>query len=215
MQTKSRRWLAGLINWLGAHTQRHKEEQKGQRDRSLKAARFHAIRLGALVLRGEPKVDEPLEAAWARCLTKFDVHSRVESAMSVDKEFGDASLLADAVLKELPGETKQQKFQHIFDIAPHWLLRFTRAAITACELGIQFPDLSDSPKPCHLGAWEGRIFRMACCSPGFLYQHHGIQTRARKCLRSCISLTTNGRARRGVGGGTSSAGYLSRPFANY
>ena len=59
------------------------------------------------------------------------------------------------MLQELPGETELQKFQHLFDIAPAWLLKFTKAIFTASILGIKYPDLSGPPHEGHIGLREG------------------------------------------------------------
>jgi len=37
-------------------------------------ARFHAAAVAAIVLQGEPKIDEPLERAWLRALERYGIH---------------------------------------------------------------------------------------------------------------------------------------------
>jgi hypothetical protein len=143
MRTKHRR-LARLEKLVAPYLQARSEWL-------FKAPRYHSIRLGAIVLRGDPKLDEPLEAAWARCLVAFDVLSHIE-----DKEFGDALALWKPVLENLSGNNEQQKFQHLFDISPPWLLVFTRAFLTAWVLGIKLPDLCGTPRAGHIGFREGR-----------------------------------------------------------
>jgi hypothetical protein len=144
MRTRFRR-LARLERLTAPYLRRQEADEEAWRKWQLAAARAHAIRLGALVLRGEPKLDEALEAAWVRCLTKFDVPSVVELGRPAGHEdFGDALRLAEPVLQELPGETEQEKFQHLFDVAPSWLLWFTRAIITALVLGLKY---TDRPRP--------------------------------------------------------------------
>jgi hypothetical protein len=140
MRSKLRR-IARLETKIEPYFQKQKE--KAQRADQLldRAARYHAIRLAVLVLHGKPDLKERLEVAWERCLIKFPgecfVNSRIADIVSGRME---------TVLEELPGETEKQKFQHVFDIAPHWLLRFTFAALTAQILKLQCPNLSDAPR---------------------------------------------------------------------
>ena len=155
------RQLARLEKLVAPYLERQRNEQKKQHAArsqwEFMAANYHAIRLGAIVLRGDPKFDEPLEAAWARCLAEFDVLSNVELLQRVsDREFGDALALWKPVLESLSGDNEQQKFQHLFDISPPWLLVFTRAFLTACVLGIRLPDLHAAPRAGHIGFREGR-----------------------------------------------------------
>ena len=50
------------------------------------------------------------------------------------------------VLQNLPGITEQEKFQHVLDIAPPWLLKFTKAPMTAFILKLKYPDCSRAPR---------------------------------------------------------------------
>jgi hypothetical protein len=68
------------------------------------------------VLRGEPKLEEPLKVAWQRCLKNFDVLSAVEpGSLGSHEEFAEL-FLPRRMLTELRGGT-EQKFQHVFDVA--------------------------------------------------------------------------------------------------
>ena len=167
MRPKLRR-LAELEKQIGPYLQRQAEKKKARREWEVEAANDHAIRLGALVLRGEPKLDEDLESAWVRCLTNFDVISAVEEGKQIG--FDDIFYLQKLVLRELSGETKLQKFQHLFDIAPAWLLKFTRAILTASILGIKCRDLSGPPHEGHIGFREG--FKWPALPNGTLQAGH-------------------------------------------
>src|SRR5947208_8504241 len=101
MRPKLRR-LAELEKQIGPYLQRQAEEKKARREWEVEAANDHAIRLGALVLRGVPKLDEDLETAWVRCLTNFDVRSAVEEGKQIG--INDIFNLRTLVLQELPGE---------------------------------------------------------------------------------------------------------------
>jgi hypothetical protein len=70
--------------------------------------------------------------------------------------YGRRALLSEAVLNELPGESKKQKFQNLSDTAPHWLLSFTNAIITAMALEIRWSVQFDAPEGGHIGRREGR-----------------------------------------------------------
>jgi hypothetical protein len=158
----------------GPYLQRQKAIEEARRAWQLKAARGHVISLAALVLYGEPKLAEPLEEACKRCKTTFEgrvVRAREMSesdllsghlalgAFDDDDDYVESvenSFLERWMVKELPGETEQQKFQHVFDIAPPWLLVFTRASTTAFLLGVKCPDLSEAPRPHHTALREVR-----------------------------------------------------------
>jgi hypothetical protein len=151
------RRLAQLEKLVAPYLARLKAEEESHRRSLLTPARHHAIRLGAVVLRGEPKLDEPLEAAWQRCLTKFEVPPGFVIMLSSGPfHFNPAGFLSSRVLKELPEGTEKQKFQHLFDIAPRWLLKFTCAFVTADLLGIKCPDLSDTPPWGHIAEREAK-----------------------------------------------------------
>ena len=70
MRTKLRR-LAGVEKLVKPYLQRQKDEDEKARESLIAIARDHAVMLGALVLRGDPKLNEPLEVAWERCLTEI------------------------------------------------------------------------------------------------------------------------------------------------
>src|SRR5258708_39125785 len=98
MRTKHRR-LARLEKLAAPYIQQKKQQEQARLERISQAASYHAIRLGALVLRGDPKLDEPLEAAWARCLA---ADTRVLSAIELfgNREFCDAVCLRASVLRD-------------------------------------------------------------------------------------------------------------------
>jgi hypothetical protein len=136
MSSKSRR-VARLEQKVGPYLQRQKEEHQKAREGLAKITRAHAIALAALVLHGKPKLEEPLEAAWKRCCLRF--------GRLIDQPLWNIEFF-EPVLKELPGDTEAEKFQHVFDIAPLWLLEFTHAIMTAGLLGLKCPDTSRAPR---------------------------------------------------------------------
>ena len=110
-------------------------------------ASLHAISLGALILYGNPNVDEPLSDAWQRCSGRFPILQRVYQFRSLnlsDQSFAEeiAHIVRKDVMSDLPGTTEAEKFQNMFFSAPPWLIWFTFATITAKFLGLALPDLS-------------------------------------------------------------------------
>jgi hypothetical protein len=140
MRSKARR-LAQLEERVAPYQQRQKEERRRAKVVLAMLARYHAMMVGALVLYGEPKLNEKLEIAWERCLIRLPGLRWVVNDVDIYK----AIRLLQPVLNELPGETEQQKLQHLLDTAPLWLLSFTGASITADILKLQCPELSDTP----------------------------------------------------------------------
>jgi hypothetical protein len=110
-------------------------------------ASLHAISLGALILYGNPNVDEPLGDAWQRCSSRFPILQRVYQFRSLnlsDQSFAEeiAQIVRKDVMSDLPGTTEAEKFQNMFFSAPPWLIWFTFATVTAKFLGFALPDLS-------------------------------------------------------------------------
>jgi hypothetical protein len=93
--------------------------------------RFHTAKVAAIVLEGEPKIDEPLIRAQQRAWQRFGLSTCV-------KEF-DGDILYFDVTK---GKDDAEAFPTIFDHAPLWLLDFTTVALDAFILKFQLPDTS-------------------------------------------------------------------------
>jgi hypothetical protein len=73
-------------------------------------ARFHAAAVAAIVLHGEPKIDEPLERAWLRALKRYGIH--VSDPASEDTLAIVGPHLVANVLK--PGAHESDTFSEIF-----------------------------------------------------------------------------------------------------
>src|SRR5437879_10699993 len=122
LRSKFRR-LENLKKLVPAFLERQNAEHESRAQAMRGAAFGHAIKLSAIVLRGEPKLDEDLEIAWERCRSKFGITSGLQNGgadQSIQEEY-----FVQMVLQQLPGETPDHKLQHIFDISPPWLLEFT------------------------------------------------------------------------------------------
>ena len=108
-------------------------------------ASLHAISLGALVLYGNPNVDEPLSDAWQRCSGRFPILQHMDQLRFFNSQtFAEeiAQIVRKDVMSDLPGSTEAEKFQSMFFSAPAWLIWFTFADLTANFLGLALPDLS-------------------------------------------------------------------------
>ena len=82
-------------------------------------ARFHAAAVAAIVLQGEPKIDEPLERAWLRALERYEIHVSDPSSKNSPANVGP-QLLAK-LLK--PGADSQTRFRKFSEMHQHGCYR--------------------------------------------------------------------------------------------
>jgi hypothetical protein len=99
------------------------------------AARDHATKLVALILHGDPQIEEPLAIAWRRALGRLGLVGIAETEL--------ADRLRALVITGLPGDTENAKFAHVFCSAPQWLLKFCLAWADDSILGIDLPKSSE------------------------------------------------------------------------
>jgi hypothetical protein len=93
-------------------------------------ARPHATAVAAMVLAGQPRIDEPLFRAWARTLQHYKIDNK------------DQVVASERLIPMIIGDrSESETFSEIFQTAPAWLLQFTAMALDARLL--QF-DLSDN-----------------------------------------------------------------------
>lgn len=102
------------------------EKRRRQKERHLsnlrRLAPEHATKVMALAVGADPKPDEPLGQAWKRCIPDGYIDPRI--------------------LWSIPGHSVEEKFVHVFQSAPVWLLAFLQANLTAHLLGVPARDLS-------------------------------------------------------------------------
>jgi hypothetical protein len=112
--------------------------------------------LALLILYGNPKIDEPLLAAWERCRESAAWQSCREKHGGFDEyrrekgtPFDDlgasfiASYFRRYFIPELPGANETDKLNDaIFELAPPWLLWFTHGDVFGKILGLKLPDFS-------------------------------------------------------------------------
>jgi hypothetical protein len=98
-------------------------------------ARRHATAVAAIVLSGQPRVDEPLNRAWARALQHYGIDNNDQVAAS--------QWLLPIIKEDRKGPAR---FTEIFRTAPVWLLQFTGMALDARLLKFDLPEISDTLK---------------------------------------------------------------------
>ena len=150
------RQTARLERLAEAYLRPREEPDSGVEEYVRKCAFIRTANLSALILYGDPKIDEPLSFAWSRCLESAEWQKRLEKYGGWDeyrRDHGDpfdSSLNATQIAKyfrqhflpDLPGADEVEKFSLIFKKAPPWLLWFTYGDVNARVLGIKLPDLS-------------------------------------------------------------------------
>jgi hypothetical protein len=99
--------------------------------------RRHATAVAAIVLSGQPKIDEPLNKAWNRALQHYGINVRKPGEMA------DQVRAAQQLLPKIIGdEESSARFTEIFRTAPIWLLQFTGIAWDAPLLKFRLPDIT-------------------------------------------------------------------------
>jgi hypothetical protein len=120
-------------------------------------ARLHATAVAAIVISGEPKVDEPFTRAWVRTLRHYGITIKNEYGREYEYERGHVHEykferdyereLQEANRQLYPaimqGGNETEKFTAIFRTAPVWLLEFTRMKFDAHFLKFDLPKMSD------------------------------------------------------------------------
>jgi hypothetical protein len=166
-----------LEQWSAPYIQRKQKAPEEQQKRitpdQITSARWRALRMATaaclLTLYGDPKIDEPLIAAWRRCIeseawtscgqrykslreyiigTHPDVHPTNESLERMQDPFDDRGLPfvsdygAMYVMPNLPGADLIKKLNAVLARTPPWLLWFTHMDLHGAFLRQQLPDVS-------------------------------------------------------------------------
>jgi hypothetical protein len=127
------------------------------------SVRLHTTAVAAIVLYGEPKIDEPLVRAWERTLVYHKIDEQAwtpnniaeEDAEEVGPELRAAERMYPAIVDDPdygrphswwdPGVVhapQSARFTEIFRTAPVWLLQFTHIDGDAPVLEFELPDMS-------------------------------------------------------------------------
>jgi hypothetical protein len=115
--------------------------------------RDHAIAVAAIVLCGEPKIDEPLVHAWTRTLAHHRMDVQDQDATLNENELQVTKKMYPAIVEEPDYGTPRwnpyivhtreaARFTEIFSTAPVWLLQFTNIELDAWLLKFDLPDIS-------------------------------------------------------------------------
>jgi len=131
---------------------------KAKRDKvnaPVRFARDHAVEVAAVVLHGEPKIEEPLGIAQSRMLEKLE---KKFAAVAEEFCFRDFGKKPDRFLRphlrflyfllmfdNLRGGNDNLKFERVFSEAPAWLLKFTAIDWDAKLLGFKLRKLVGTP----------------------------------------------------------------------
>jgi hypothetical protein len=97
------------------------------------SARDHAMILVALIVHGDPKIDEPLDIAWHRALEQLGLERLADFTPSAHV----AARLRPVLLPQLPGDTENAKLAHVLNSGPTWLIKFCHAWMDARVLGFE------------------------------------------------------------------------------
>jgi hypothetical protein len=150
------RRTAQLERLAKAYLRPREKADSGFEESVRKDAFVHTANLCALILYGDPKIDEPLSFAWRRCLESAEWQKRREKYGGWDEygrdtcgdpfvSFGArriAKYFREHFLPDLSGPDEAEKFSLIFKKAPAWLLWFTYGDANARILGVKLPNLS-------------------------------------------------------------------------
>jgi hypothetical protein len=119
---------------LSAVLQKRHERRKQEVRELPTPARRHATAIAAFFLSGQPKIDEPLNRAWARALRHYGINV---------KETADQDAAAQQLFPIImAGKNESARFTEIFKTAPIWLLQFAGVATDARLLHFHLPDLT-------------------------------------------------------------------------
>jgi hypothetical protein len=142
------------------------------RDMLRSKALRHATAIAAIVLHGEPRIDEPFIRAWVRTLRHHGITVKNEYGRECEYEPGREhrfefmyerqftaihDILYPAIMN---GANETERFTEIFRTAPGWLLGFTHMELDAEVLQLDLPEMSgkqvrDEEGLENFGRWPG------------------------------------------------------------
>jgi hypothetical protein len=147
MDRRSQRRIWKIEQLLSAAKRERERKRKKFFENCLRDARLHAIAVAAIVLSGEPKIDEPLSQAWTRALQHYRIRDLNEGTR-MKRQVGAAQGLAPIILPITLKEAEESaRFTEIFKTAPVWLLNFTSMFLDASLLKFRRPNQSWRPAP--------------------------------------------------------------------
>jgi hypothetical protein len=136
----SRRARISRIEELIASKLKAQQERRKQWAKALPIhAQRHATAVAAIVLAGEPKIDEPLIRAWARSLRHYKI---AIDPTTESEQARAAQLLFPIIVGE---QASSSRFAEIFSTAPAWLLQFTRTVLDTWIIRFRLPEMKPYP----------------------------------------------------------------------
>lgn len=136
MGRNKRQRLARLEQKTERLDDERKQREAKQNERLRQAAWDHLTMVVAVVLHGDPRIDERLEVAWRRAIDRLGLTgTRPEHLLKQMRR-----LLVD----QLPGPTPTEKFASVLWSAPPWLLSFCMCNL---DVGILRFSLPGGPLP--------------------------------------------------------------------
>ena len=150
-----RRELKSQVNDLEKRIAAAVKAKRDKVNAPVRFARDHAVEVAAVVLHGEPKVEEPLGIRKSRMLEKLEKQFAVEAEEFCFRYFGSKP---DRFLRphlrfvyffymfdSLRGGNDNLKFERVFSEAPAWLLKFTAIESDRKLLGFKLRKLVGTP----------------------------------------------------------------------
>ncbi len=129
------------LSKIEKHVSAARKERNAKEKQAFKAlpgrALHHSTAVAAIVLSGQPKINEPLIRAWVRALQHYRIDVNKPGVMN------DQVRAAQRLFPIIIGkEDSSAKFTKIFRTTPVWLLQFTGLAADARFLKFQLPNLT-------------------------------------------------------------------------
>jgi hypothetical protein len=131
---RSRTRLFRLEETVNKKLEEGREKQKKLLKKQRRAAEYHSICLAAIVLSGEPKVDEPLICAWRRTLKHYEIDIPNCGELS-----GQVAAAEQLNWRICPGRDGKTCFTEVFKTTPGWLIPYARLGLDACFLDFRLP----------------------------------------------------------------------------
>src|ERR1700737_3341794 len=119
MDRSSRRRICKFEERLSAAKKEREEKRKKVLELLVSDARLHAIAVAAIVLSGQPKIDEPLIRAWERALRHYGITVKEPGRMEDQVE---AARRLIPIIAGYDAKKQSARFTEIFRAAPGWLL---------------------------------------------------------------------------------------------
>ena len=131
MDRSSQQRIWKVENLISAAKKEREEQLKKRVETLTFDARSHAPAVAAIVLSGQPKIDEPLIRAWERALRHYGINVKEPGRMEDQVE---AARRLIPIIVGYDAKKQSARFTEIFRTAPVWLLQFTGMYRDACAV---------------------------------------------------------------------------------